>query len=116
MGQIWRNSNFLPLLRLPFSFSLFTDSILFRKKKVWSGMEIILRFILRVFSNKTKGTFRIFLFFTVRSSIRIERRDSVLFMVIGGRKFEVGMEMIFRPHGCNCRRERDTDLISCNYS
>lgn len=56
-------------------------------------MEIILRFILRV---------RIFLFFTVRSSIRIERRDSVLFMVIGGRKFEVGMEMIFRPHGCNC--------------
>lgn len=36
-------------------------------------MEIILRFILRVFSNKTKGIFRIFLFSTVRWSIRIER-------------------------------------------
>lgn len=59
-----------------------------------------------------KGTFRIFLF---SSSIRIERRDSVSFVVIGGRKFGVGMEIIFPLHGCNCRRE-NSNLISWNYS
>lgn len=63
--------------------------------------------------NNMKGTFWIFLF---SLSIRIERRDSVSFVVIGGRKFGVGMEIIFPLHGCNCRRETDSNLISWNYS
>lgn len=37
-------------------------------------------------------------------------------MVIGGRKFGVGIEIIFPLHGCNCRRETDSNLISWNYS
>lgn len=74
-------------------------------------MEIILRMnvIEQTAFSLVDEEFRIFPVFLFCLSIRIERSIE-RFGFIGERKF--GMEIIF----LHCRRERDMNLISCNYS